>query len=38
MFDLDDTLTDDYENIKYAFKKVAEYSKIDYTEQNLEKF
>lgn len=38
MFDLDDTLTDDYENIKCAFKKVAEYSKIDYTEQNLEKF
>lgn len=38
IFDLDDTLTDDYENIKAAFKIVTKFVKQDYSEENFEKF
>ncbi len=38
IFDLDDTLTNDRENIKQAFKIVLEYKKEQYTEEKFEKF
>ena len=38
IFDLDDTLTDDYANIKEAFKIVLEYKKEDYTDAKFEVF
>jgi len=38
IFDLDDTLTDDCENIRQAFKIVLEYKKEDYTDEKFERF
>ncbi len=38
IFDLDDTLTDDYENTKEAFKLTMQEIKQEYTEQNFIKF
>lgn len=38
IFDLDDTLTDNLENVKYAFKKVLEYREEVYTEEKFSKF
>lgn len=38
IFDLDDTLTNDYENIKQAFKIVMEYQNEEYTEEKFLKF
>lgn len=38
IFDLDDTLTDDYENIKQAFKIVLDYKGEKYTDEKFEKF
>jgi len=38
IFDLDDTLTDDKENVKQAFKLVMEYRKEAYSENKFEKF
>ncbi len=38
MFDLDDTLTDDKENIRQAFKLVMEYRKEKYLENKFENF
>lgn len=38
IFDLDDTLTNDRENIKQAFKIVLEYKKEQYTEEKFEAF
>ena len=38
IFDLDDTLTSNLENIKYAFTKVLEYRKEKYSEEKFIKF
>lgn len=38
IFDLDDTLTDDCENIRQAFKIVLEYKKENYTDEKFERF
>ncbi len=38
IFDLDDTLTDDCENIRQAFKIVLEHKKEDYTDEKFERF
>lgn len=38
IFDLDDTLTDNLENVRYAFKKVLEYKKEKYTEEKFSRF
>ena len=38
IFDLDDTLTDDCENIRQAFKIVLEYKKEYYTEYIVSDF
>lgn len=38
IFDLDDTLTDDCENIRQAFKIVLEYKKENYTDEKFKKF
>lgn len=38
IFDLDDTLTDDCENIRQAFKIVLEYKKENYTNEKFERF
>lgn len=38
IFDLDDTLTDDCENIRQAFKIVLEYKKEYYTDDKFEIF
>ena len=38
IFDLDDTLTDDCENIRQAFKTVLEYKKEDYSDEKFETF
>lgn len=38
IFDLDDTLTNDCENIREAFKIVLEYKKEDYTDSKFETF
>lgn len=38
IFDLDDTLTDDYENIKEAFKILMKYRNEKFLEENFEKF
>ena len=38
IFDLDDTLTDDCENIRQAFKIVLEYKKDYYTDEKFEMF
>ncbi len=38
IFDLDDTLTNNLENVKYAFKKVLEYRGENYTEEKFLKF
>lgn len=35
IFDLDDTLTDNYENVKYAFKSVMNYKNEEYTEEKF---
>ena len=38
IFDLDDTLTDDCENIRQAFKIVLNYKKENYTDEKFERF
>lgn len=38
IFDLDDTLTDDCENIRHAFKIVLKYKKEKYTDEKFETF
>lgn len=38
IFDLDDTLTNDKENIRVAFKKVLEYKKETYTDEKFDRF
>lgn len=38
IFDLDDTLTDDKENVRQAFKLVMEYRKEEYSENKFENF
>lgn len=38
LFDLDDTLVDDFENIKYGFKKMEEYLNNEYTEERFKKW
>lgn len=38
IFDLDDTLTNDCENIKQAFKKILEYKKENYTDEKFKIF
>ncbi len=38
IFDLDDTLTNDFENTKIAFKRVLEYRNEDFTEEKFLKF
>lgn len=38
IFDLDNTLTDDYENVKQAFKYVMENKKEEYSEEKFLKF
>lgn len=38
IFDLDDTLIDNLENVKYAFKKMTEYLKKDYSEEDFKKW
>lgn len=38
IFDLDDTLTNDYENVKQGFKIVLDYKKENYTEEKFKKF
>lgn len=38
IFDLDDTLTDDCENIREAFKVVLKYKKEDYTDEKFKRF
>ena len=38
IFDLDDTLTDDCENIRQAFKIVMDYRKEQYTPEKFERF
>lgn len=38
IFDLDDTLTDDRENIRYAFKVVLNYKNEEYTNEKFERF
>lgn len=38
IFDLDDTLTNDFENTKQAFKIVMKYRKEEYTEEKFLKF
>ena len=38
IFDLDDTLTNNLENVKEAFKKVIEYRKEKFTEEKFSKF
>lgn len=38
IFDLDDTLTDDCENIRQAFKIVLEYKKENYTDEKFKRF
>lgn len=35
IFDLDDTLIDNRENIKYAFKKILEYKEEEFTEEKF---
>lgn len=38
IFDLDDTIIDNLENVKYAFKKMSEYLGKIYTEEKFEKW
>lgn len=38
IFDLDDTLTNDLENIKYAFKNLLKYKNEEYTDEKFSKF
>ena len=38
IFDLDDTLTDDTENVKQAFKIMLEYKKENYTDEKFFRF
>ena len=38
IFDLDDTLTNDRENVRQAFKTVLEYKKEDYSDEKFETF
>ena len=38
IFDLDDTLTDDKENIREAFKIVMKYREENYNEEKFERF
>lgn len=38
IFDLDDTLIDNYENVKYAFKVICNYLKEEYTEELFNKW
>ena len=38
IFDLDDTLTDDCENIRQAFKTVLKYKKENYNDEKFERF
>ena len=38
IFDLDDTLTNDFENIKYAFKILLEYRNEKYTDEKFLNF
>lgn len=38
IFDLDDTLTNNLENVKYAFNKVLEYREEVYTEEKFSRF
>ena len=38
IFDLDDTLIDNLENVRYAYKKMIEYMGQEYSEQDFEKW
>lgn len=38
IFDLDDTLTNNLENVREAFRKVVEYRKEEFTEENFLRF
>lgn len=38
IFDLDDTLTDDYQNVKEAFKILVKYRDEEFSEENFKKF
>ena len=38
IFDLDDTLTENLENIKQAFKSVLRYKNEEYSEEKFDKF
>lgn len=38
IFDLDDTLTDDKENVKVGFKRMLEYMNEEYTDEKVERF
>lgn len=38
IFDLDDTIIDNFENVKYAFMKMSEYLGKKYTEEEFEKW
>lgn len=38
IFDLDDTLIDNFKNVKNAFKEVLKYRNEDYTEEKFKKF
>ena len=38
LFDLDDTLIDNFENVRYAFKVMTEKVKVPYTDENFKKW
>ncbi len=38
LFDLDDTLIDNLENVRYAFKKMEEYLNSEYTEERFKEW
>lgn len=38
LFDLDDTLIDNLENVRHAYKKMLEYVGVDYTEEGFKKW
>lgn len=38
IFDLDDTLTDDKENVKVGFKKMLDYMNDEYSDEKVERF
>lgn len=38
IFDMDDTLIDNLENVRYAYKKMIEYKKLEYSDEGFKKW